>query len=115
MGFPERAPGYIPHGPCVRRPSAGKQSKADMDNLARVRRASMQVAKVQRRFWLLQTIFWPTVVAAGGLIAAVAVGSFLRRRRNTVAETHDARLSAPSTTTPTEVRLNGASSGNLSG
>jgi hypothetical protein len=75
----------------------------------------MQVAKVQRRFWLLQTIFWPAVVAAGGLIAAVAVGSFLRRRRNTVAETHDARLSAPSTTTPTEVRLNGASSGNLSG
>jgi hypothetical protein len=39
----------------------------------------------------------------------------LRRRRNAVAETHEVSLSAPSTTNPTEVRLNGASSGNLSG
>lgn|GEM_PF-3253605 len=86
-----------------------------MDNLARVRRASMQVAKVQRRFWLLQTIFWPAVVAAGGVIIAVAVASWVRRRGNAAAETDNPKLSVSGTTNPTDARLNGASSGNLSG
>jgi heme/copper-type cytochrome/quinol oxidase subunit 2 len=83
-----------------------------MDNLTRVRQASAQVAKVQRRFWLFQTLFWPAVIGAAGVIAAVAVGSWVRYRRNAAAQTDDVRLSVPSTANPTEARLNGASSGN---
>ncbi len=88
-----------------------------MDNLARVRRASIEVAKVQRRFWLLQTIFWPVVVI-GGVVTAVAVSNRVWRRRNAAAETDQGGLTSPSgtgATNPIEGRLNGASSGNLSG
>jgi hypothetical protein len=117
VGFPECGPGYIPSGPCVRRPSVSNQPKADMDNLARVRRASIEVAKVQRRFWLLQTIFWPVVVI-GGVVTAVAVGGRVWRRRNAAAETDQGGLKSRNgagATNPIEGRLNGASSGNLSG
>jgi hypothetical protein len=88
-----------------------------MDNLARVRRASIEVAKVQRRFWLLQTVFWPVVVI-GGVVTVVAVGSRVWRRRKAAAQTDQAGITSPSgpgATNPIEGRLNGASSGNLSG
>lgn len=88
-----------------------------MDNLARVRRASIEVAKVQRRFWLLQTIFWPAVVI-GGVVTAVAVGGRMWRRRNAATETDEAGRTSPrgpGAMNPVEGRLNGASSGNLSG
>jgi hypothetical protein len=100
VGFPERAPGY----------------KAGMDNVARVRRASIKVAKVQRRFWLLQTIFWPVVVVAG-IVAVVAVGGWVWQRRKVAVETKDVVLASPNGSGPTDPaqgRLNGASSGNLS-
>ena len=88
-----------------------------MDNVARVRRASIRVAKVQRHIWLLQTIFWPVVVI-GGIVAVVAVGSQVWRRRNATVEANDVGLastngSGPSK--PAEGRLNGARSGNFSG
>jgi hypothetical protein len=88
-----------------------------MDNVARVRQASIRVAKVQRRIWLLQTIFLP-VVAIVGIVTAIAVGSRVWRRRNEAVEANDvvhvsANGSGP--TKPTVERLNGAPSGNLSG
>jgi hypothetical protein len=88
-----------------------------MDNVARVRRASIRVAKVQRRIWLFQTIFWPAV-AIGGLVTAIAVGSWVWRRRNPTVEANDvvhASTNGSGPTKPTEGRLNGASSGNLTG
>ena len=88
-----------------------------MDNVARVRRASIRVAKVQRRIWLLQTIFWP-VVAISGIVAAIAVGSWALRRRKASVEANDVVLASTNgsgPTKPTEGRLNGAPSGNLSG
>jgi hypothetical protein len=91
--------------------------KADMDNVARVRRASIRVAKVQRRIWLFQTIFLP-VVAIGGIVAAIAVGSWVWRRRNATVEANDVVHVSPNgsgPTKPTEERFNSAQSGNLSG
>ena len=87
-----------------------------MDNVARVRRASMRVAKVQRRIWLLQTIFWP-VVAIGGIVTAIAVGNWAWRRRTAPVEANDVVLASTNgsgPTKPTEGRLNGARSGNRS-
>jgi hypothetical protein len=88
-----------------------------MDNVARVRRASIRVAKVQRRVWLLQTIFWP-VVAIGGIVTAIAIGSWALRRRKATVEVNDVALASTNgsgPTKPTEGRLNDAPSGNLSG
>jgi hypothetical protein len=88
-----------------------------MDNLARVRQASNRVAKVQRRIWLLQTIFLP-VVAIGGIVTAIAVGSWVWRRRNATVEANDVvfvSTNGSGPARPTEGRLNGAPSGNLSG
>jgi len=88
-----------------------------MDNVARVRRASIRVAKVQRRIWLLQTIFWPVVVI-GGLVTVVVVGSRVWRRRNATVEANDAGLASTNGSGPSktaEERLNGARSGNFSG
>ena len=59
-----------------------------MDNLARVRHASVQVAKVQRRIWLLQTILGPALVI-GGLVTTVAVGGWLWRRRGATPATDE--------------------------
>jgi hypothetical protein len=91
--------------------------KADMDNVARVRQASLRVAKVQRRIWLFQTIFWP-VVAIGGIVTAVAVGNWVWRRRKAAVAANDVALASTNgagPTKPTEARLNGAPSGNFSG
>lgn len=88
-----------------------------MDNVARVRRASIRVAKVQRRVWLLQAIFWP-VVAIGGIVTAIAVGSWALRRRKATVEANDFSLASTNGSgpaKPTEGRLNDAPSGNLSG
>jgi hypothetical protein len=86
-----------------------------MGNLARVRQASMRVAKVQRRIWLLQAVSW-LVVAVAGLAAVAAVAGWLRRRGHAAVETDDV-VRAPSggRTNSTNGRLNGAASGNLSG
>ncbi len=87
-----------------------------MDNVARVRQASIRVAKVQRRIWLLQTVFLP-VVAIFGVVAAIAVGSWLWRRRHTTGEANDVVLASTNgsgPTSPAEGRLNGARSGNPS-
>lgn len=65
--------------------------KAAMDNLARVRHASVQVARVQRRIWLLQTLLWP-VVALCGVAVAVVVARRLQRRRPVVVEAGDATV-----------------------
>ncbi len=88
-----------------------------MDNVARVRRASIRVAKVQRRIWLLQTIFVP-VVAMSGIVTAIAVGSRVWRRRNAIGEASDVVHVSPNgsgPTKPTEQRLNAAPRGNPSG
>jgi hypothetical protein len=88
-----------------------------MDNVARVRRASIRVAKVQRRIWLLQAIFWP-VVAISTIVAAIAVGNWAWRRRNAAVEANNGVLASTNgsgPTKPTEGRLNGTPSGNLSG
>jgi hypothetical protein len=109
-------PGYIHSGLCGRRPR-DQARKANMDNVARVRHASIQVAKVQRRIWLLQAIFWPVVVI-GGIVTAIAVGSWVWRRYNTTNEANDAVLASTNGSgprKPAEGRLNGAPSGNLSG
>jgi hypothetical protein len=91
--------------------------KADMDKVVRVRQASIRVAKIQRRIWLLQTIFLP-VVTIGGIVTAISVGSWLRRRRKAAVEANDVVHVSPNgsgPTKPTVERLNGAPSGNLSG
>jgi hypothetical protein len=62
-----------------------------MDNLARARHASVQVAKVQRRIWLLQTILWPAVVI-GGIVTTVAIGGWLWRRRTATPATNEVVL-----------------------
>jgi hypothetical protein len=50
-----------------------------MDNLVRVRQASLRVAKVQRRIWLLQTLFLPVaVICCAALATAVAVRAWRR-------------------------------------
>jgi hypothetical protein len=88
-----------------------------MDNVARVRQASIRVAKVQRRIWLLQTIFWP-VLAISGIVTAIAVGSWVWNRRNAAVEANHVALASTNgsgPTKPTEGRLNDAPSGNLSG
>jgi hypothetical protein len=36
-----------------------------MDTLTRLRHAQKRIFKVQRRVWLVQAAFWPTVVLAG--------------------------------------------------
>jgi hypothetical protein len=88
-----------------------------MDNVARLRQASVRVAKVQRRIWLLQAIFW-AFVAIGGIVTAVAVGSWAWRRRNATAEANDlvhASTNGSGPAKPTEGRLNAAPSGESSG
>lgn len=54
-----------------------------MANLARVREGSIQVAKVQRRIWLVQAVFWPLVAVGGVAIAVVIARSVWRRGRAT--------------------------------
>jgi hypothetical protein len=51
-----------------------------MDTLARARDASIQVGRIQRRIWLIQTVFWPLVGIIGVVLAFVAVRSVWRRR-----------------------------------
>lgn len=51
-----------------------------MDNLTRVREASVRVARIQRRILLLQTLFWPTLVITVLGLAAIA-GSWVWRQR----------------------------------
>ena len=86
-----------------------------MGNVARVRQASIRVAKVQRRIWLLQAVSW-LVVAVGGLAAVAAVAGWLRRRHHAAVATDDAvRAASDGQANSTNGRLNGASSGNLSG
>lgn len=50
-----------------------------MSKLARLRHAEQRIVKVQRRVWLAQALFWPTVVAAGALTVGGLVW-VLRRR-----------------------------------
>jgi len=86
-----------------------------MGNVARVRQASIRVAKVQRRIWLLQAVSW-LVLAVGGLAAVTAVAGWLARRHHAAVATDDAvRAASDGRTNSTNGRLNGASSGNLSG
>lgn len=86
-----------------------------MGNVARVRQASIRVAKVQRRIWLLQTLTW-LVVAVGGLAAVAAVAGWVRRRRHAAVETDDVVHGvAGGRTNSTNGRLNGSSRGNHSG
>jgi hypothetical protein len=67
--------------------------KAAMATLARVRDASVQVAKVQRRIWLIQTIFWPLITIAGVVVAFVVARSVWQRRTAShVAQSEPARL-----------------------
>jgi heme/copper-type cytochrome/quinol oxidase subunit 2 len=98
-------------------PRLHQARKADMDNVTRVRQASIRVAKVQRRIWLLQMIFWP-VVAISGIVTVIAVGSWVWRRRNATAEANGvapASTNGSGPTKPTEARLNTPPSGNLPG
>jgi hypothetical protein len=88
-----------------------------MGNVARVRQASIRVAKVQRRIWLLQTVSW-LVVAVGGVAAVAAIAGWVWRRRRAAVETDETDDVVPAgagRTAPPNGRLNGASSGNLSG
>jgi hypothetical protein len=88
-----------------------------MDNVARLWQASVRVASVQRRIWLLQAIFWP-VVAIGGILTAIAVGSWVWRRRNATVDANDlvhASTNGSGPAKPTEGRLNAAPSGGSSG
>ena len=55
-----------------------------MDNLARVRRASTEIVKVQRRVWLLQSIFWPVLILSV-IVAGAAITRRAWRRRNAAA------------------------------
>jgi hypothetical protein len=75
-----------------------------MDTLARARDASIQVGRIQRRIWLIQTVFWPLVGITGLVLAFVAVRS-VWRRRETPTHVVPAAPQEP-------VGLNGASSGN---
>lgn len=65
-----------------------------MDNLARVRHASRQVARVQRRIWLLQTLFLPAV-ALCGIAITLALAGRARRRRAAVAKASDVSVAPP--------------------
>ncbi|MCT7658877.1 hypothetical protein [Mycobacterium deserti] len=59
-----------------------------MNTLSRLRRAEKRVLKAQRRVWLLQAAFWPTVVLAG-LGAAGLLAVRLRSRSDGPAQPVD--------------------------
>ncbi len=65
-------PGY-----CYRK----RRQKAVMDNVSRLRQARHEAVKLQRRIWLIQAAFWPTVLLTVVLIAVVAVRWLRRRQR----------------------------------
>ena len=71
LGFLGLLPGYMPSGYGWR--------KATMSTLGRVRETSVQVAKVQRRIWLIQTVFWPVIGIIGVVLAVVTARSAWRR------------------------------------
>jgi hypothetical protein len=75
-----------------------------MDTLARARDASIQVGRIQRRIWLIQTLFLPLVGIIGLVLAVVAIRS-VWRRQETPTHVVPAAPQEP-------VGLNGASSGN---
>ncbi|WIM86743.1 hypothetical protein PT015_17905 [Candidatus Mycobacterium wuenschmannii] len=59
-----------------------------METLVRAQRASLKVAKVQRRIWLIQALFWPVIVI-GGLLTAAAAARWAWNRRTASAESRD--------------------------
>jgi len=65
-----------------------------MDNLVRLRQARGRVVKVQRRIWLLQVAFWPTV-ALGSIMAAFTVARLAWRRRRVAAPVSNVTLAPP--------------------
>lgn len=90
-----------------------------MDRVARVRQASIKIGRIQRRVWLIQTLFWPVALVAG-IVVVVAVGRLVWRRRATVVGSEPAAAAAAGngvvvSAAPAESRLNTASSGNHSG
>lgn len=96
--------------------------EADMDRVARVRQASIKIGRIQRRVWLIQTLFWPVALVAGivAVVVVVAVGRLVWRRRATVVGSEPAAAAAAGngvvvSAAPAESRLNTASSGNHSG
>ena len=60
-----------------------------MSTLGRVRETSVQVAKVQRRIWLIQTVFWPVIGITGLVIAFVAARGVWQRRVAAPAAPHE--------------------------
>jgi hypothetical protein len=52
-----------------------------MDNVSRLRRARHEAVKLQRRMWLIQAAFWPTVLLTVVVIAVMAVRWLRRRQR----------------------------------
>ncbi|WP_292988685.1 hypothetical protein [Mycobacterium sp.] len=90
-----------------------------MDRVARVRQASIKIGRIQRRVWLIQTLFWPGALVAG-IVVVVAVGRLVWRRRATVVGSEPATAAAAGngvvvSAAPGESRLNTPSSGNHSG
>jgi hypothetical protein len=55
-----------------------------MDTLTRLRHAQKRIFKVQRRVWLVQAAFWPTVVLVGFGAGALL---FVRQRGKRPAST----------------------------
>ena len=74
-----------------------------METLVRAQRASLKVARVQRRIWLIQALFWPAVVI-GGLLTAAAAARWVRNRRTASAETCDVVTTQPLGSDPTLAR-----------
>ncbi len=52
-----------------------------MDNVSRLRRARHEALKLQRRVWLIQVAFWPTVLLTLVLIALITLRWVRRRQR----------------------------------
>lgn len=77
--------------------------KAAMDNLVRLRQARGRVVKVQRRIWLLQVAFWPTI-ALGFIVAAFTVARLISRRRRAAAPVSDVTVVPPDRATGGAVR-----------
>jgi hypothetical protein len=75
-----------------------------MDNVVRVREASLRVAKWQRRIWLIQTVILPLAAIVGVVVAVAFVAGVWRRRATPVAP--------PPVPAQEPVRLNGAVNGN---
>ena len=83
-----------------------------MDGFARVRRTSLQVAKLQRRIWLVQTVVAPAV-AIGGVVIAIAVGTWAWQRRST--RPPAVAVTPAIAAEPVDAGVNSAVNGNHSG